>query len=73
MSIEIRDWVEYGKTFGEFRKEKLNQPGTIIVVAIKKREKGEEKQFMIGDVDPFGGCHGGCAVFEYSDIVLKYI
>ena len=55
----------YGKSFYQFRQDNLAMPGTVI-------ELSTGKQYLIGDINPYGGVCDDCMEFSPSDIVCAY-
>ena len=55
----------YGKSFSQFRRDKLARPGTVIVLA-----NGE--QYLIGDINMLGGVCDDCPAFSMAAIVETY-
>lgn len=64
----MNDWVVYGKTWEEFRLDKLNKPWLIVEVNGRER-KGE---LLIGDVNEQGGQCDCCLLIHNEDIVVRY-
>lgn len=72
------DWIEYGKSWDEFRRERredrsrLAARGTLIVV----KHGSRTDELLIGDINELGGTCDDCmhVVFTHTDnpIVVKY-
>jgi hypothetical protein len=58
-------WVTCGKTWREFKKSELNNPGTVV-----KTEYLET--FMIGHVNELGGKCDDCVGVENDDLIESY-
>lgn len=59
------EWIKYGKSWREFRKEKLAVVGTRIRVSVK--------EYLIGDINILGGVCDDCMDFGYEEIVAEYL
>lgn len=60
------DWIEFGRTYGEFRAEGLHTPGVEFLVA------GSDRPELIGDLSESGGTCDCCSSYKKSDVVVKY-
>jgi len=63
----VNDWIEYGKTFGEFQQEKLNKAG----VEIEVFENKELKRWLMGDINVAGGFCDCCGL-GYDTVIVRY-
>lgn len=57
------NWINYGKTFKEFRHEGLAKPGVIVEL-----EDTEPEQLLIGDINELGGVCDCCDVGDGSKV-----
>lgn len=64
--MSIPKWIDYFKTFDDFRNEGLSTPGTLI-------EKDGGQKFLIGDINPVGGTCGCCPDILPASIIKRYL
>lgn len=63
-------WVEYGKTILEFRSDKLNKVGTVVV--IKNNDTGDINTILIGDVTDKFIERGTWPKYSLNDTIVMY-
>jgi hypothetical protein len=66
--VKKHKWVQFGKTWKEFKKQKLVRPGTVVEI---DHQKGIQ-QLLIGHVNELGGECDCCYAFTKDAIVYRY-
>jgi hypothetical protein len=62
-------WIEYGKTWEQFKKDSLNNSGTVVRV---KQGEADAETLLIGDMNESGGACECCGWVNASATVLAY-
>ncbi len=65
-------WMEYGKTWEEFRNEKLANSGVLIRFKYENVETDEIGNMLIGEINEMGGTCNDCRGIWPRDVVLAY-
>ena len=70
----MSEWIEYNKTWKEFKDDGLAIPGTIIRVCNFYYYKFEdiERTYLIGDINILGGICDDCVDVQNNYEVTKY-
>ena len=67
----MANWIEYGKTWKEFRQDKLNVSGTIIDVKSNNKDI-KDQECLLGDMSIQGGQCDCCPGISRDSIVKRY-
>lgn len=61
------DWVDIGKSWEDFLHHPMRKVGVLIEVQIGKTKK----QYLIGDINKWGGICDDCTAFDEEDRVIR--
>jgi hypothetical protein len=75
VTYEVKQWIEYGKTWDSLHREKLAKPGVVVEVEMRKsvmNDKTEINQYLIGDINLASGICGCCLTLNGLETVIRY-
>ncbi len=62
-------WSDYGRSFSQFRRDRLNKPGIQIEIALSS---GRPMTLLIGEVNQLGGECDHCHLVKDNTTVIRF-